>query len=146
MAQELSIVIERPLDDVFAYMDDVEREREWQPNLRKATREPDGPTKVGTRKRYVSEFMSRSVENTYVTTVFEPGRRVVYETTPDSAIKATSEFRWEAVPEGTRVTMSLEATPTGFLRLVPRAVLEGLYREELTTTLDRLKECLEQPA
>ncbi len=146
MARETSIVIARTPGDVFAYMDDVSREREWQPNLRSASREPDGPTRVGTRKRYESEFMGRRIVNTYVTKEFEPGQRVVYETTSDSAIRARSEIRWEAVAGGTRVSMSIDATPTGLLRLVPRAVLEGVFRDEVTATLHRLKEVLESGA
>ena len=44
--QSASIMIERPPAEVFAYMDDVSREKEWQPNLRSAEQEPPGPTEV----------------------------------------------------------------------------------------------------
>ncbi len=38
-----SIVIRRPVSEVFAYMDDVSREIEWQPNLQFAEKHPEGP-------------------------------------------------------------------------------------------------------
>ncbi len=141
--QEVSVRIERPADDVFAYLDDVSREHEWQPTLESAEKEPDGPTTVGTRKRYASRFIGRTIENTYVVTALDPGRRIVYETTDGSAIDARSEIICEPVDGGTRVTMMLEARPKGMLRLVPQSVLEAAYRDQLDQTLKRLKERLE---
>jgi uncharacterized protein YndB with AHSA1/START domain len=141
--QSASIVIARSPDEVFAYMDDVSREVEWQPNLRSAEQDPPGPTTLGTRKRYVSRFMGRDVRNTYVVAELEPGRRIVYETEKGSAIEARSEILWEVEGTGTRVTMFLEGKPKGFLKLVPKAALELAYREELRVTLDRVKDRLE---
>jgi len=88
--QSATIVIARPPDEVFAYMDDVSREVEWQPHLRSAAQDPPGPTRLGTRKRYVSRFVGRGVRNTYVVAELEPGRRIVYETEKGSAIEARS--------------------------------------------------------
>jgi carbon monoxide dehydrogenase subunit G len=140
------IVIQRPISDVFAYMDDVSREREWQPGILDARKEPPGPTGVGTRKYYASEFMGRRIENTYVTRVFVPHERVVYETTPDSVLQARAELRWESVGPGTRVTMSFEGKVGGPLRFIPQRVLQAVYRKELEKALDLLRERLESSA
>lgn len=142
-SSEQDIVIRRPPDVVFAYMDDVAREREWQPSLREASQEPDGPTRVGTRKRYVSDFLGRRVENTYVAVEVDPGRRVRYESTRDSSVDATMEVTWAAVPEGTRVSLRIDGRPKGVLRFLPKAVLQEAWESQLRTTLARLRECLE---
>ncbi len=141
--QSASIVIRRPPDEVFAYMDDVAREHEWQPNLRSAEQVPPGPTALGTRKVYVSRFMGREVGNTYVVAELDPGRRVVYRTEKGSSIEARSEVRCEPEGSGTRVTMFLEGKPKGFLKLVPQRALEFAYRDELEATLQRVKDRLE---
>ena len=141
--QQYTIVIDRPVADVFAYMDDVHREREWQPNLREAEQTPPGPTAVGTQKRYVSDFMGKRVENTYEVVELEAGRRVVYKTTRGSSIDATSEVRCEPVGGGTRVTMFVQGKPAGVLRFVPKKVMEKVYQAELAASLDRLKARLE---
>ena len=141
--QGASIVIKRPPEEVFAYMDDVAREKEWQPNLSSATRDPAGPTQVGTKKRYVSSFLGNDLTNTYVVQELDVGRRIVYETTSDSAISASNEITCEGVEGGTKVTMIIGGKPKGVLRLVPRAVLETTYKDQLKTTLRRLKKCLE---
>lgn len=141
--QAKSIVIQRPVEDVFAYMDDVSREPEWQPQLIEAEQIPSGPATVGTKRRYVSEFLGKRVENTYVVKVYEPNTRLVVKTTTDSVLDATSDIRWEAVPEGTRVTMALDGRPRGALRFVPARVMESTFEKEVATTLKRLKERLE---
>lgn len=138
-----SIIIERPLRDVFAYMDDISREREWQPYLLETEQVPPGPTAVGTRRRYVSVFVGKRVENTYVVKAYEPERRVTLESTPDSAVRGATEIRWQAVGDHTRVTMSMEGEPAGMLRFVPRALLEGAFAREIRVALGRLKERLE---
>lgn len=142
-AQEFTLVIRRPVSEVFAYLDDIEREREWQPNLREVEQVPPGPSSVGTRKRYVSEFMGKRVENTYEVVEMGPGWRVVYRSTPDSALDATTEVRCEADGESTRVTMRVSGRPTGALRLLPARLVEKTSRDELVASLERLKNVLE---
>lgn len=138
------IVIRRPRPEVFAYMDDVAREKEWQPALVEASQSPPGPTRPGTRKHYVSEFLGRRVENTYVATAVDPERRVVYETTRDSTLAGTLDITWDDHgTDGTRVTLTMDGRPTGVLRFVPRAMLHDAWSRQLRTTLDRLKERLE---
>ncbi|UCD23030.1 MAG: SRPBCC family protein [Gemmatimonadota bacterium] len=138
-----TVLINRSVAEVFAYMDDISREREWQPNIRETYQDPPGPTAIGTKKTYVSEFMGKSVRNTYVTKVFEPNVHVRYETTKDSTVQGTAGFRWDAEGSGTKVTMTFEGKPKGVLRFVPEAMLAGLYQQELEATLERLKQALE---
>jgi len=137
------VLIQRSVEDVFQYMDDVSREKEWQPNILEADKEPPGQTEVGTRKRYTSQFMGKRIENTYLTRVFEPNRRVVYETTSGSVLQARAELLWEAEGGGTRVTMKFQGSVGGVLRFVPGRLLDAAYRNELESTLALLKERLE---
>lgn len=143
MRYEHHVVIASPVPTVFEYMDDVSREPEWQPGITEAHKDPPGPTAVGTRKRYVSEFMGRRIENTYVTTLFEPHRRVSYETTPDSVLRAIVDLSFEPDGVGTRVTMAFQGKLTGPLRFIPDRVLEGAYQKELKASLALLKRRLE---
>lgn len=140
---EASVVIHRPVEDVFEYMDDVSREHEWQPQLEDAQQLPPGPATVGSRRRYVSQFMGKRVENTYIIRTYEPNRRLLLETTPDSTINVTTEIRWESVPGGTKVTMSLDGSAKGPLKLVPRRLLSAAFAKDLERALTRLKERLE---
>ena len=143
MRLEHQVIIASPVSRVFAYVDDVSREREGQPAILEAHKDPPGETSVGTRKRYVSEFMGRRIENTYVTTRFEPNERVSYETTSDSVLRAKVELSFEPAGSGTKVTMAFNGKPTGPLRFIPQSVLEGVYQKEFRSTLALLKQRLE---
>ena len=140
----VSIEIRRQVEEVFAYMNDVARETEWQPQLIEAEQIPPGPAAVGTRRRYVSEFMGKRVENVYVVKTYEPNRELVLETTPDSTLSATSRVAWTTIPGGTRVTMSVDGAPKGALRFLPRTLLESTFERELEAALARLKTLLEK--
>lgn len=143
MKYQHHVVVNAPVDRVFSYMDDVAREKEWQPGIMQAFKEPAGETSVGTRKRYISEFMGKRIENIYVTKVFEPNERVTYESTPDSVIRATVDLRFESSDGSTKVTMAVQGKPTGVLRFIPQAMLEGAFRKELEGSLGLLKKQLE---
>lgn len=144
--REESVFVARPVEEVFAYMEDIGHEPEWQPHLVEAEQTPPGPTEVGSRRRYVSELLGKPLENTYVVTEYVRNRRVVCETTSDSVLRATSDIRWEAVEGGTRVTMILDGKAGGPLRFVPRPLLEAAFEKELRGALRRLKERLEGSA
>jgi len=140
---ESSITINRPVEEVFAYMQDTEREHEWQPNLREAEQSPAGEQGVGTRRRYVSEFMGKRFENIYVNTIYEANRRVAYRSAPDSDTEAEGELTWEAVADGTRVTMRVAVQVGGMLRFVPKTLIVSLGTKELEDALARVKARLE---
>ena len=142
---ERSVIIRRSVPDVFSYMDDIDREHEWQPNLRAASQEPRGPVGVGTLKRYTTVFMKQKRQNVYRVTEYEMYAHVVYESTPESATNATSEVRWDQVPDGTKVTMTIDATPGPALKLVPKKVLEKATTQELERVLEKLRVVLESP-
>ncbi|UCD41013.1 MAG: SRPBCC family protein, partial [Chloroflexota bacterium] len=61
---EDSIVINKPLEEVFTYMDDIEREHEWQPYLRNWEQSSD-PHQNGVRtiRKYENRYMGRSFTN-----------------------------------------------------------------------------------
>lgn len=143
MQDEVEVTVECPVARVFEFMDDVSREHEWQPNIVEAHQDPAGVTRAGTQKRYVSEFMGRRVENTYVVQAIEPNRRVVYQTTPESSLQAAVEISWESVAAGTRVVMRVHGEVTGPLKLIPQRLLERGQRRELESSLKMLKEILE---
>ncbi|UCF20404.1 MAG: SRPBCC family protein [Gemmatimonadota bacterium] len=138
-----SIVIRRPVEEVFHYMQDISREHEWQPNLREAEQTPADEAGVGTRRRYVSEFMGRRFENVYINTEYEINRKVAYESAAESDTKARGEITWEALGEGTKVTMRFAAEVGGMLRLVPKSLIAQVGKKELGEALARVKALLE---
>ncbi len=56
---EYSVVVERPVADVWAFMDDLDNYPEWVSGLDKAYQLTAGPKQVGTRMAAVYIFLGR---------------------------------------------------------------------------------------
>ena len=79
---EVSIVIDRPLDEVFAYLADEENNVNWRSGMVDVRRTSEGPVGVGTTYRIVNHVMGRRIEGEAEVTQFELNRK--YATTNKS--------------------------------------------------------------
>lgn len=71
-----SIRIERPPEDVWAVVSDLDSHTEWRPSLKEFRQVSDGPLGVGTRIREVLSWRGRTIELDDVVTAFDPPRRL----------------------------------------------------------------------
>ena len=141
---EDSIVINRPLEEVFTYMDDIEKEHEWQPYLRNWEQSPDpNQNGVGTIRRYDNRYMGRSFTNEYEVVDYEPMKKVMYVSTPEAAVQAEGGTLWESTNGGTRVTFLFKPQLGDFWGLMPKAIVRRIYMGTLSNNMRRLKEVLE---
>ena len=76
-----SIEINRPAEEVFAYLDQVERHHEWQASLVSTTVETDGPTRVGTLVVEHRRLPGGTRDISYEITEHEPPRRASFRGT-----------------------------------------------------------------
>lgn len=76
-----SIEINRSAEDVFAYLDQLDRHSEWQSSLVSAHVETDGPTRVGTRVIERREVPGGARDIPYEITEHQPPRRASFRGT-----------------------------------------------------------------
>jgi uncharacterized protein YndB with AHSA1/START domain len=76
-----SIEIHRPAEEVFAYLDQVDRHNEWQGSLVSTTIESDGPTRVGTRVTERRSVPGGARDISYEITEQDPPRKVSFRGT-----------------------------------------------------------------
>src|SRR4051794_17631781 len=69
-----SVEIERPVEEVFAYLDDLARHGEWQEQIVSVRVETPGPTRVGTRAAEVRRVGGRQQRMIYEITEHSPPR------------------------------------------------------------------------
>jgi uncharacterized membrane protein len=138
---ERSIVIGRPVDEVWEFVHDIASDRLWQTTLVESEQLTDGPMGVGTRVREVRHFLGLKVELAWEVTEFEPKRR--------SAIKGISGpvplsggYRLEPLDDGTRFTVSGELDAHGLFKLA-EPVFARITSRELEANLGHLKDLLE---
>jgi len=76
-----SIDINRPADEVFAYLDQLDRHSEWQSSLVSAKVETEGPTRVGTRVVERRKVPGGARDIPYQITEHEPPRKASFRGT-----------------------------------------------------------------
>ena len=105
---ENSTQIDRSVQEVFAYVDDLGRLPEWI-DIIAASVPSESPTKVGTRVTNSIRLLGRKFENTLDVVERVPNRRLILKTAAPFAVQAT--FTFEPVEGGTTFSTLLEAQP-----------------------------------
>ena len=67
---ESSIVINRPVEEVFALLSNQENNPKWQAESLEVKKTSDGPIGVGTTFHSVGQFLGRRVEGEYEVTEY----------------------------------------------------------------------------
>lgn len=111
-----SAVIRRPVAEVAAFAGDPSHAPRWYANIRSVEWITEPPVRVGSRMAFVAQFLGRRLAYTYEVVELEPEARLVMRTAEGPFPMETS-YTWEAVPEGTRMTLRNRGEPSGFSRL-----------------------------
>lgn len=69
-------LIRAPAEQIFALIEQAERNVEWVPDLTRCERLTPGPTRPGTRFRFVMRVAGISVDATDEVVAYEPGRLI----------------------------------------------------------------------
>ncbi len=136
-----SIVIQRPVEEVYAFIVKLENERRWQPEIESIQLDQPGPLAVGSRFREARRTFGRRYEWYFEVTELEPNRVFTIRSLTGNPPYQGSRL-FEAVPGGTRVTESGELQSSGLLKLLD-PLFERLSRKPLAEAYGRLKGLLE---
>jgi uncharacterized membrane protein len=140
---ELSVVINRPIEDCFAFLADLANDVEWRREWIKAEKTTDGPHGVGARYRLTGALLGRRIATEYEAIVYEPNRQAAWQAV-SGPLPLTFSRTFEDVDGGTRVTMRYEGD-RGLLRLAGPLVA-GIGRRQLEGDFPRLKQVMESVA
>jgi len=142
MKTEHSVLIHRPLAEVFAFVTDLRNETCWQPEILSVTLE--GPIAAGATFRETRVTFGRRFDWRFRITRYDPPDQITIETIEGAApYRGTRSF--EAVGGSTRVTESGELELPGLLSLLS-PIAERLSKRPLRAAYARLKTLLESPA
>ena len=137
-----SIEISRSPEDVFAYIDDLERHGEWQGQIISVKRETEGPTRVGTRATDRRKVPGGERDITYEITEHEPPRRASFRGL-NGPIRPVGTITVEPLGDGrSRVTLELDFEGHGFGKLILPLVQRDA-RKQVPKDQQRLRERLE---
>jgi uncharacterized protein YndB with AHSA1/START domain len=113
MKLQRTVIVDKPLEKVFAYLSDFTTTTEWDP---------------GTTYLNTSVFLGRKTQLTYVLRELVPGQRIRLQGENQTVI-ATDTMSFRGVETGTEVTYAAEFTfkgPARFIAPLLRPALERL--------------------
>ena len=136
--------IDRPQDQVFAFLVNFGRAAEWNPGLTQARKTSDGPLGVGTTLLYVGKFLGRSFESPSECTAYVANERFS-TTTTSGPFHLEVDSTLQPVGAGTRLTTMYRGESRGFFRLA-EAVIVRLTKKQFEAAAENLKALLEAEA
>ena len=141
---ELRIVINRPSEEVFAFVSNPENIPKWSSLSREVKILSAGPIGVGTTYRSVVAFLGRRIEGETEITEYEPNRSFA-EKSKSGPFPVENRTTFERVDGGTQVTFTTVAEPGGFFKLA-EPLLVGMIKRQFETDFANLKDLLESHA
>jgi len=137
---ENTVMIARPIQDVFAFLSDLENIPKWNYAIVETRKVSEGPVGLGTIYQQVRSVPSRSEERLEVT-AYDPPRHLEIRGQLGPFLSRLS-YALDGTGEGTRVTNSVELELRGPGRLLGRVAVPRV-RDAVAANLRKLKELLE---
>lgn len=142
---QTEIEIGRPRAEVADFASDPDNATAWYENIKSIEWESPRPAAVGSRIRFVAQFLGRRLAYTYEVRELVPGERFVMSTA-EGPFPMDTTYTWrDAADGGTAMALRNRGEPAGFSKVV--APMMGMaMRRANRKDLARLKALLEAGA
>ncbi len=138
---EHSIVIDRPVSEVFAFVTDPANNAKWQEGLVESRMVSSTAMGVGAHVTDIRKFLGRDMESKLEVTVFEPNKRFVQKVV-SGPIPFEIIQTFDPSVNGPKLTVLTQGEPGGFFKLAAGMVQKQL-ESQLQGDVERLKKVLE---
>ena len=138
---EKSIVINKPVNEVFAYVTAAGNYQKINPEVIELVEQGPRNT-VGSSFTEVRKFMGQQMRTTMEVTVFEPNLKWVGKVIKGPVFYETT-ITYEASDGGTKYTTKISGEPKGFFKIAENLVASQLEKT-LADSNQRLKDLLEK--
>jgi len=141
MKVEKSVIINKPVAEVFAYVQNNENSTKWQSGVVSMQMDEGPDNVVGSRYTEVRKFLGKEMRTTMEITAFTENVKWAAKVIKGQVLYEVT-MTYAAVPEGTKITTVVEGEPKGFFKLAENLVVSGLEKS-LEEDQNRLKTLLE---
>ncbi len=138
---EASVDINRPIEEVWAYVTDPTKAPEWSSFVLESTLEGTGPIGVGSRIRWIGKFLGRRLGSTSEVTQYDPPSKFAMRGV-SGGVDLEIERQLESIGEGTRYRSRLVGDSGGLFKLAD-PIVAALMERTVETDLQTLKALLE---
>ena len=138
-----TVTIDRPLEDVFAYVADYRNDPAWRPEVKEMRYLSEEPVGVGIHALETSVLWGRRLVTETLISAYDPNRRLDWDFV-SGPFRVRGSRTFEAVDGGTRVTSELEWNPAARLARMAAPAMTRSYQRMLDRNLQRLRTILEE--
>jgi len=141
MKVERSVIINKPVGDVFAFTQSMENYTKWQGDVDSVKMEKGPDNNVGSTYTEVRKVLGKELKTTLEITAYKEKKKwaakvvkgpVPYEVT----------MSYESIPQGTKIITTVEGEPKGFFKLAEGMVAKSI-EDSLEKDFEMLKKLLE---
>jgi carbon monoxide dehydrogenase subunit G len=137
---EVSVIIHRPLTEVFAILSNLENNMRWRTGMIAAQKISTGPIGVGTTYRMINSIFGRRIDGEAVVSEYELNQK--YATVNKSGLPIETKRTFEPVNGGTKVTFAVKTELRGFFNFA-KPVLERIGKRRLESDAAKAKALIE---
>src|SRR5690349_3168662 len=124
---EVTIHLNRPVEQVFAYLMDTDKLSTWQSNLIKTEQISVGPLRAGSRFREVRRLGRRESEIQAEITIFEFNKR--FETKTLTKPQVTVSYSFETEAGGTLLKQRFVMLTSGLICMMEPLIASSIKKE-----------------
>lgn len=137
----VSVEINRPPDQVFAYIADMANNPSWQKGMRECRWTSEPPLRLGSTYDQVARFLGRDIVNSFEVTEFVAGETIRIQSTA-GAMPLDITRSVEPVGVTSRVSAAVKGDPPFPMKLFG-PLLNMMVRRSIEADYRRLKDVLE---
>jgi uncharacterized protein YndB with AHSA1/START domain len=140
----VTVDVDRPPGEVFAYLEDAENNPRWIPNMRVCRWTTPPPVAVGSRYEQLSAFLGRKIRTSFEVTEHEPGHRITIASREGSSFPITvTRIVEPGAGGGSHVTELVEGDASSF-DAIATPLLRAMVRRNIRRDSRNLKRVLER--
>ena len=137
---EVTIHLNQPVEQVFAFLTDTSKLATWQSNLIKSEQITEGPLRTGSRFREVRRIGRGESEIQGEITALEPNKRLETKTT--TRPQAMVSYSLDPEHGGTRLKYKFVLVTSGLMRLLEPMIASSIKKDS-EADFETLKRILE---
>lgn len=139
---DLSTLIDRPMQDVFAFVANPNNMPKWNSAVVSLEQITPGAVGVGTKFKNVGEMMGRRIEGEMQVTAYEPDSKCGFQVNA-GPMQVNLTLAFKPVGTGTKVSLNAQGNPAGIFKIA-EGVMAGRVKTMMEENLARLKSVLEK--
>lgn len=141
---ETSVQINRPIEEVFAYVANIKNLPLWAGPVTEARQISEGPIGVGTMQTQSAQFLGRKMESTQEVIEYVLNKTLSTKST-SGPLPLEIHYAFEPAGNGTKIEIEANLDAGGFFKLA-EPIAGRMLQRQTASDAETLKELLEAEA